>query len=211
MQKSNVSPRLKEVPWREAANTEWFLTQRENLPTSPSNGTETWWPSEAVPIGQMPHTTRFGSNQVITQGTVDANVPKWCPFTCYIQCWTGKPPLRTGLLFLPKKWNQTTRTEAQGRNRCSQQALSGIKQSLYRLAQDIVYWFYSGEIFATSTLTVAVSDLSNCSIKKPSLPSCEKARSKPNLGNQDSKIQEPFPSLLKALDQLCSLALTCST
>lgn len=109
--------------------------------------------------------------------------------------------------FCQKQWNQPTRTEAQGRNRHRQQALSGLKQSLNRLAQDTVYWVYLEEIFATS-LTVAVPDHSNCSIKKPSLPSCEKARSKHNLSNQDSKIQEPLPSLLKTLDHLCSLALT---
>lgn len=111
--------------------------------------------------------------------------------------------------FCQKQWNQT-RTEAQGRNRCSMwvKAVSGLKQSLNRLAQDTVYWVYLEEIFASSPLTVAVSDHSNCSIKKPSLPRCERARSKQKLSNQDSKIQQPLPSLLKTLHHLCSLALT---
>lgn len=41
------------------------VIQRENLPTSPSNGTET--DALMMPMGQMPHTTRFGSNQIIAE------------------------------------------------------------------------------------------------------------------------------------------------
>lgn len=77
--------------------------KEENLPASPSNGTEadpSWCPSEAVPMGQMPLTTRFGNNQAITQRTLW--VPR-CPNGAHsTQCWTGKPPLLTGLWFLPK-------------------------------------------------------------------------------------------------------------
>lgn len=69
MQKLSVLPRLEQVPWSQAAYTGWYLTQRENLPTSPSNGSEAdaLMMPEAVPMGQMPHAMRFGNNQVITQ------------------------------------------------------------------------------------------------------------------------------------------------
>lgn len=69
MQKLSVLPRLEQAPWSQAAYTGWYLTQRENLPTSPSNGSEAdaLIMPEAVPMGQMPHAMRFGNNQVITQ------------------------------------------------------------------------------------------------------------------------------------------------
>lgn len=169
-----------------------------------------WCPSEAGPMGQISLTMRFGNNQVITQRA--PWVPR-CPKGVHspaTQCWTGKAPLLTGLLFLPKAVEP-----ANNRGTGQEQVQPAGTQWDKTVPEQADPWHsvhrvYLGEIFATAII-VSVSDHSNCSIKKPSLSSCEKARSKHSLSNQDSKIQEPLPSLLKPLDHLCSLGLTWST